>query len=139
MTASGALEPPRELVASLATVERVLAGDDLAAWPSRDDDLARLESLRARLERRFTLAVAGEFSSGKSYLLNALLGKVSRAGDGRIAGLLAVDINPSTATITELEYAAEPEAFARFPAIRLNSASCSFCSREQISAAARLS
>jgi tRNA U34 5-carboxymethylaminomethyl modifying GTPase MnmE/TrmE len=118
VTATGALEPPRELVASLATVERVLAGPDLAAWPSRDEDLARLANLRARLERRFTLAVAGEFSSGKSYLLNALLGKVSRASDGRIAGLLAVDINPSTATITELEYAAEPEAFARFPSGR---------------------
>ena len=51
-------------------------------------------------------------------MLNALLGKVSRAPDGRIAGLLAVDINPSTATITELEYAAQPEAFARFPSGR---------------------
>jgi len=49
------------------------------------------------------LAVVGEFSSGKSFLLNALLGKF---------GLLATDINPATATITELEYGAEPEAHA---------------------------
>jgi predicted GTPase len=61
---------------------------------------------RARLERgRFVLAVVGEFSSGKSFLINALLGKF---------GLLAVDINPSTATITELEAGATDEATAIF-------------------------
>jgi tRNA U34 5-carboxymethylaminomethyl modifying GTPase MnmE/TrmE len=49
------------------------------------------------------LAVVGEFSSGKSFLLNALLEKF---------GLLATDINPSTATITELEYAPQSEAYA---------------------------
>ena len=63
--------------------------------------------VRARLERgKFVLAVVGEFSSGKSFLLNALLGKF-RYEEGpagpRIVGLLATDINPSTATITELE------------------------------------
>jgi GTPase Era involved in 16S rRNA processing len=51
----------------------------------------------------FVLAVVGEFSSGKSFLLNALLGKFD---------LLATDINPSTATITELEYGPELQAFA---------------------------
>jgi GTP-binding protein EngB required for normal cell division len=51
------------------------------------------------------LAVVGEFSSGKSFLLNALLGTFD---------LLATDINPSTATITELAYAAEPRADAIF-------------------------
>jgi GTPase Era involved in 16S rRNA processing len=49
------------------------------------------------------LAVVGEFSSGKSYLINTLLGK---------PGLLATDINPSTATITELEYGEQSEAHA---------------------------
>jgi GTP-binding protein EngB required for normal cell division len=61
------------------------------------------------------LAVVGEFSSGKSFLLNALLGKFrfeQSAGREQIVGLLATDINPSTATITELEYAPEPEAYA---------------------------
>jgi len=61
------------------------------------------------------LAVVGEFSSGKSFLLNALLGKFrfeTIAGREQIAGLLATDINPSTATITELEYAPESEAYA---------------------------
>ena len=61
------------------------------------------------------MAVVGEFSSGKSFLLNALLGKFRyEAGGGgeRVAGLLATDINPSTATITELEYGAHDEATA---------------------------
>ncbi|HEY9179263.1 MAG TPA: dynamin family protein, partial [Candidatus Baltobacteraceae bacterium] len=63
----------------------------------------------------FLLAVVGEFSSGKSFLLNALLGKFryeDLAGRRQITGLLATDINPSTATITELEYAPESEAYA---------------------------
>ncbi len=61
---------------------------------------------RARLERgKFVLAVLGEFSSGKSFLLNALLGKFQ---------LLPVDINPSTATITELEAGDTDEATAIF-------------------------
>jgi GTPase SAR1 family protein len=71
---------------------------------------------RERLERAsFLLAVVGEFSSGKSFLLNALLGKFRYehiAGREQIAGLLATDINPSTATITELEYAPQSEAYA---------------------------
>ncbi|HET6894274.1 MAG TPA: dynamin family protein [Candidatus Baltobacteraceae bacterium] len=63
----------------------------------------------------FLLAVVGEFSSGKSFLLNALLGKFRYeqiAGREQIVGLLATDINPSTATITELEYARESQAYA---------------------------
>ncbi len=80
---------------------------------------------------KFVLAVVGEFSSGKSYLLNALLGKFRRevSGDARrLVGLLAVDINPSTATITELENGERDEATAyyesgrseRIPLDRLN-------------------
>ena len=72
-------------------------------------------------EGRFVLAVVGEFSSGKSFLLNALLEKVQfedRPGGKRIAGLLATDINPSTATITELSYAADESATAVYPSGR---------------------
>ncbi len=63
------------------------------------------------------LAVVGEFSSGKSFLLNALLGRFGfehGLPPESIAGLLATDINPSTATITELEYAANDEAYAYY-------------------------
>jgi predicted GTPase len=97
--------------------------DELAAalrgaanWHAASDDLAALEHTAARLrDGRFVLAVVGEFSSGKSFLLNALLGKIAReerAGSARITGLLATDINPSTATITELAFADEETATA---------------------------
>lgn len=71
---------------------------------------------RERLQRsRFVLAVVGEFSSGKSFLLNALLGKFhyeTGPNTQRIVGLLATDINPSTATITELAWSTSEEANA---------------------------
>ena len=106
------------------------ARDDVASWleelgamleasTARFDassDAQALERTVLRLRNgRFVLAVVGEFSSGKSFLLNALLGKVSfdqRPGGKRIVGLLATDINPSTATITELSYAAAEMATA---------------------------
>lgn len=114
---------------------------------TRDDLVARLLVLEDALDERssasvrtaremlargkFVLAVVGEFSSGKSYLLNALLGKFRRESQGdarRLVGLLAVDINPSTATITELENGEADEAVAyyesgrteRIPLDRLN-------------------
>ncbi len=111
-------EVPEPLVASLDAVESLLRDPALDSWPTRDDDLALLQATRARLERRFTLAVVGEFSSGKSYLLNALLGKTRYDANGRVAGLLATDINPSTATITELEFGLEEYAVAKYPSGR---------------------
>ncbi len=94
----------------------VLAGASHATWFGADADRAALSALQTRLENApFVLAVVGEFSSGKSFLLNALLGKIGfeeRAGSSRIVGLLATDINPSTATITELRYASEETATA---------------------------
>jgi hypothetical protein len=87
-----------------------------AARGDADADAGALERTVERLRSgRFVLAVVGEFSSGKSFLLNALLGKVAfeqRAGGRRITGLLATDINPSTATITELTYAHDESATA---------------------------
>jgi len=111
-------EVPEPLVVALDAVESLLRDPALDTWPTRDDDLALLQATRARLERRFTLAVVGEFSSGKSYLLNALLGKTRYDPNGRIAGLLATDINPSTATITELEFGLEESAVAKYPSGR---------------------
>jgi hypothetical protein len=105
---------PPELVASLDAVEALVRDGALDGWPTKDDDLALLAATRERLARRFVLAVLGEFSSGKSYLLNALLGKARYDQSGRIAGLLATDINPSTATITELEYGTPEVALARY-------------------------
>ena len=111
-----------DLVARLLVLEGAL--DERSSAPVR--------SAREMLARgKFVLAVVGEFSSGKSYLLNALLGKFRRESQGetqRLVGLLAVDINPSTATITELENGERDEAAAyyesgrteRIPLDRLN-------------------
>ena len=118
--------PPDSLARYAAARDDVAAAlDDLRAllhadarWHDAADDLDGLVRGAVRLrEGRFVLAVVGEFSSGKSFLLNALLGKIAleeRAGSRRIVGLLATDINPSTATITELSYAAEERATAIF-------------------------
>ncbi len=109
---------PSGLLETLDAVAALLGDAALAGWPTRDDELERLRTARERLERRFTLAVVGEFSSGKSYLLNALLGKSRYDATGRVAGLLATDINPSTATITELEYGTPEQALAKYPSGR---------------------
>lgn len=111
-------EAPNELSAELDALKTLLSDPALPPWPQRDADLARLETARRRLERRFTLAVLGEFSSGKSYLLNALLGKARYDEARKIVGLLTTGINPSTATITELEYATDESAVARYPSGR---------------------
>ncbi len=86
-------------------VARLLAIEELIGEERRKT----VASTRSRLERgKFVLAVVGEFSSGKSFLLNALLGKFryeeASGGHKQLVGLLATDINPSTATITELEH-----------------------------------
>ena len=95
-------------------VERLLVIED-AIGDERRRSIART---RARLERgKFVLAVVGEFSSGKSFLLNAMLGKFryeQSAAGPVLVGLLATDINPSTATITELDYGSTDEATAFF-------------------------
>jgi ribosome biogenesis GTPase A len=111
-------EASPDLVAALDAASELFDDPAVAAWPARDDDRTLLRATRARLERRFTLAVVGEFSSGKSYLLNALLGRTRIDANGRVAGLLATDINPSTATITELEYGATEAAIAKYPSGR---------------------
>ncbi|HEY0614414.1 MAG TPA: dynamin family protein, partial [Candidatus Elarobacter sp.] len=102
---AGCLEELRDLV--------------LAEAARRDEGTGEGDALERSIARlrdgRFVLAVVGEFSSGKSFLLNALLGKVEfeqRPGGQRIVGLLATDINPSTATITELAYSAAESATA---------------------------
>ena len=94
------------VVAELQTLEELLPEN------ARSD----VRFARERLARgTFVLAVVGEFSSGKSFLLNALLGRFGyqpTPSGKRIAGLLATDINPSTASITELTYSAEEAAYA---------------------------
>ena len=105
-----------EIADALEALRATLA--PAATWYDAASDLDALAARAALLRTgRFVLAVVGEFSSGKSFLLNVLLGKVAREermGTTRITGLLATDINPSTATITELSYAPEEIAVAHF-------------------------
>jgi GTP-binding protein EngB required for normal cell division len=54
-----------------------------------------------RFDDPFRLAVVGEFNSGKSALINALLGR---------SGLLTEGVTPTTGTITELWWTDEPES-----------------------------
>lgn len=57
------------------------------------------------LDTRFTLAVVGEFSRGKSTLVNALLG---------LGQLLPTAIEPLTATVTVISYGEETKALVHF-------------------------
>jgi predicted GTPase len=112
----------RDAVAEAIDTVRLITEGGETPWHGADADLATLAAIRERVAHgRFVLAVVGEFSSGKSFLLNALLGKFAkeqRVGSDRIVGLLATDINPSTATITELEYSTEESATAHYPSGR---------------------
>lgn len=111
-----------EVVARLLAIEPLIGENRRSA----------VSKTRKRLQSaKFVLAVVGEFSSGKSFLLNALLGKFryeDAPGGKRLVGLLATDINPSTATITELEHGESDTATAvyedgrteRIPLDRLN-------------------
>ncbi len=105
------------MLGALVELQAVL--ERTAGWHDARSDLEQLAQTIARLrDGQFILAVVGEFSSGKSFLLNALLGKVEREerlGTKRIVGLLATDINPSTATITELVYGNAETAVAYYP------------------------
>lgn len=74
-----------------------------------------LQKIRKELERdRFTVMFFGRFKSGKSTILNALLGKPSTTIPGLKPGLgpMPVDINPATAVPTRIYYADQPEVFA---------------------------
>jgi GTPase SAR1 family protein len=106
----------RDDVAACLDELRLLTEAESSLWHDAQDAAQSLARTMERLrDGRFILAVVGEFSSGKSFLLNALLGKVEfeqRPGGRRITGLLATDINPSTATITELAYSADESATA---------------------------
>jgi predicted GTPase len=95
-----------DVVAQLGVLEERLTGERRAA----------IGRARTRLARgKFVLAIVGEFSSGKSFLINVVLEKFryeDAGGARQLTGLLTTDINPTTATITELEYGDTEEATA---------------------------
>ena len=89
----------RQVLFGLASdLQRV---EEIAAEWGRPDLREQAASLRARVEeRRFTVAVLGEFKRGKSTFINALLG----------AEVLPADILPTTAAINRVVYGLSPSA-----------------------------
>ncbi len=79
----------------LERLEAALAAFDDAAG----DDLAHLHRARAQLDQLFLLVVAGEFNSGKSSFINALIGE----------RVLPEGVTPTTDRITLLRWAEEAE------------------------------
>jgi small GTP-binding protein len=71
--------------------------DALAEAGSPADDRAALADSIRQLDELFLLVVAGEFNSGKSAFINALLGR----------GLLAEGVTPTTSQIHLLKYASD--------------------------------
>lgn len=79
------------------TKERVVlqrALDALSGWEARPGDLEQIRRALAQLDELFLLVVVGEFNSGKSALINALLG----------AALLPEGPTPTTDRVYMLRY-----------------------------------
>jgi len=69
----------------------------LARFEAAPDDLATLQKSLAQLDELFLLVVVGEFNSGKSAVINALLGQ----------SLLEEGVTPTTTQVHLLKYGAE--------------------------------
>ncbi|MDA8216198.1 MAG: dynamin family protein [Dehalococcoidales bacterium] len=92
------LEPDRE---ALLVRERHFLDElrvALAQVPASPDDTARLRQALVDLDSLFLLVVAGEFNSGKSAFINALVG----------LEVVPEGVTPTTTAINVLRYAAQP-------------------------------
>jgi small GTP-binding protein len=90
----GVLSPEQELL--LAEERRQLGelASSLARWEATREDQATLERSVRQLEELFLLVVVGEFNSGKSTFINALLG----------ARLLDEGVTPTTSVVHRLRW-----------------------------------
>lgn len=80
-------------------LEKVL---EVSGLGEEKEILAEIRSLQQRIaERKFRVAVVGEFNRGKSSLINVLLGK----------RILPEDVLATTATINRITYGAKPRAY----------------------------
>jgi len=88
-------EPARRVLSderqALSRLRELLAAEDAAT-----EDVRRLRQAELDLDELFLLVVVGEFNSGKSAFINALVG----------APILQEGVTPTTAVITRLRYAA---------------------------------
>jgi small GTP-binding protein len=90
-----------EVVRDLLGQERAVLGrlrELLASQTSAGEDVRQLRQAELDLDELFLLVVVGEFNSGKSAFINALLG----------AHVLLEGVTPTTAVITRLRYAPSP-------------------------------
>ncbi len=90
-----------EAVRSLVGEERTVLGrmrELLVTETMAGDDVRQLRQAELDLDELFLLVVVGEFNSGKSAFINALLG----------ARVLREGVTPTTAVITRLRYAPAP-------------------------------
>lgn len=86
---------------------------DLNGAPQRYAVL--LESIQRLRQDDFNLVVAGEFSSGKSSLINVLIGAYRVDTEkGKVRGLLPDRISPTTSAITVIRYGQDPKAKVLF-------------------------
>lgn len=104
-------EKKAEVVATLRKVCDFLS--DYASQFSAGSD--RWEALREVVERlvndEFNVVVAGEFSSGKSFLINVMLGAYEvDSQKGKVRGLLPDRISPTTSAITVIKSGSSREA-----------------------------
>jgi small GTP-binding protein len=86
---------------ALLAEERRLLGDlreTMVSLPASPEDIATLRQAINDLDEIFLLVVAGEFNSGKSALINALVG----------APLLPEGVTPTTTAVNLVRYAEEP-------------------------------
>src|SRR5262249_52374795 len=70
----------------------------LAAFGAPDDDLARLRQAAEDLDEMFLLVVVGEFNSGKSAFINALIG----------AAVMPEGVTPTTSLVNVLRWGEAP-------------------------------
>lgn len=73
------------------------------------------ESIQRLRKDVFNLVVAGEFSSGKSFLINVLIDAYHVDADkGKVRGLLPDRVSPTTSAITLIQHGEEPKVTAFF-------------------------
>lgn len=88
------LHQVRDFLKEYATV----APETENKWKPLSDSIERLQ------QEQFNLVVAGEFSSGKSFLINVLIGAYRVDQNGKVRGLLPDRISPTTSAITVLKH-----------------------------------
>ena len=87
------------LKAERSQIQRLLAL--LAGWEGEEKDIQRLQHALEQLDELFLLVIVGEFNSGKSSLINALLGE----------RYLAEGVTPTTAQVHILRHGPKGEPY----------------------------